>query len=62
MIFPSITTLLLGIAILSVLVIVVWYVSRRTPALSYSPSGTRNTDEKGDAAEFSRIAWPKVEG
>ena len=41
--------------VIDVLVIVVWYVSLRTPALSYSPSGTRNTDEKGDAAEFKRV-------
>jgi len=56
MILPSITTLLLGVAVLSVLVVAVWYVSRRTPVVAYSPGGTRNSDEKGGAAEFKRVA------
>ena len=40
---PSITTLSFGAAVLAVLAIVAWYVSRRTPVLPYllSPSGMR---------------------
>ena len=58
MMLPSITTLLLGVAVIAVLAIVAWYVSRMTPVLSYplSPGGTRDTDEEGDAAEFKRVA------
>ena len=55
---PSITTLLLGVAVTALLAIVAWYVSRRTPVLPYplSPSGARDADEEGDAAEFKRVA------
>ena len=58
MMLPSITTLLLGVAVIAVLAIVAWYVSRRTPVLLYtlSPSGTRDADEEGDAAAFKRVA------
>ena len=43
MILPSIATLSFGTAVLAVLAIVAWYVSRRTLVLPYllSPSGTR---------------------
>ncbi len=58
MMLPSITTLLLGVAVIALLVLVAWYVSRRTPVLPYprSPSGTRDADEEGDAADFKRVA------
>jgi hypothetical protein len=55
---PSMTTLLLGVAVIAVLTIVAWYVSRRTPVLLYtlSPSGARDANEEGDAAEFKKVA------
>jgi hypothetical protein len=58
MMLPSITTLLLGVAVIAVLAIVAWYVSRRTPVLPYplSPSGTRDAHEEDAAAEFKRVA------
>jgi hypothetical protein len=48
MIFPSITTLSFGVAVLATLAIIVWYVSRRTPVLPYllPPSGTREPMRK----------------
>jgi hypothetical protein len=58
MMLPSITTLLLGVAVIAVLAIIAWYVSRRTPVMPYplSPGGTRDADEEGDAMEFKRVA------
>jgi hypothetical protein len=59
MMLPSITTLLLGLAVIAVLVIVAWYVSRRTPVVPYplASGGTRDAEESdADTAEFKRVA------
>jgi hypothetical protein len=47
MILPSITTLLLGLAVIAVLAIVVWYVSRGTPVVPYplAAGGRRDAEE-----------------
>jgi hypothetical protein len=59
MILPSITTLLLGLAVTVVLAIVAWYVSRRTPVVPYplAPGGTRDAEESDtDIGELKRVA------
>jgi hypothetical protein len=59
MMLPSTTTLLLGLAVIAVLAIVAWYVSRRTPVVPYplAPGGTRDAEESdADTAEFKRVA------
>jgi hypothetical protein len=59
MMLPSITTLLLGLAVIAVLAIVVWYVSRRTLVVPYPPAagGTRDAKESdANTAEFKRVA------
>lgn len=59
MMLPSITTLLLGLAVIAVLAIVVWYVSRRTPVVSHplAAGGTRDAEESdADTAEFKKVA------
>jgi hypothetical protein len=51
--------LLLGLAVIAVLVIVAWYVSRRTPVVPYplASGGTRDAEESdADTAEFKRVA------
>jgi len=55
---PSITNLLLGVAVVAVLAIVDWYVSRRSPLLLYplSPIRTRDTHKEDDAGDFKRVA------
>jgi hypothetical protein len=59
MMLPSITTLLLGLAVIAVLAIVAWYVSRRTPVVPYplAPGGARDAEESdADIAKFKRVA------
>jgi hypothetical protein len=59
MMLPSITTLLLGLAVIAALAIVEWYVSRRTPVVPYplAPGGTRDAEESdANTAEFRRVA------
>ena len=58
MMLPSITNLLLGVAVVAVLAIVDWYVSRRSPLLLYplSPIRTRDTHKEDDAGDFKRVA------
>jgi hypothetical protein len=59
MMLPSTTTLLLGLAVIAVLAIVAWYVSRRTPVVPYplAPGGPRDVEESdADTAEFKRVA------
>ena len=59
MILPSLTTLSFGAAVLAVLAIVAWYVSRRTPVVPYplASGGTRDAEESdADTAEFKRVA------
>jgi hypothetical protein len=58
MMLPSITTLLLGLAVIAVLVIVAWYVSHRTPVpYPLTSGGTRDAEESdADTAEFKRVA------
>jgi ribose/xylose/arabinose/galactoside ABC-type transport system permease subunit len=59
MMFPSITTLLFGLAVIAVLAIVAWYVSRRTPVVPYplAAGGTRDAEESDtDTAGFKRVA------
>ena len=56
---PSITTLLLGLAVIAMLAIVVWYLSRRTPIVPYplAAGGTRDAEESdADTAKFKRVA------
>jgi hypothetical protein len=50
-------TLLLGLAVIAVLAIVVWYVPRRTPVVPYplAAGGRRDAEESdADTAEFKR--------
>jgi hypothetical protein len=59
MILPSITTLLLGLAVIAVLAIVDWYVSRRTPVVPYPVAAGSTRDAKegdADTTEFKRVA------
>jgi ribose/xylose/arabinose/galactoside ABC-type transport system permease subunit len=59
MMLPSITTLLLGLAVVAVLAIVAWYVSRRTPVVPYPLAVGGTCDAEGsdaDTAEFKRVA------
>jgi hypothetical protein len=59
MILPSITTLLLGLAVIAVLAIVAWYVSRRTQVVPYplAPGGTRGAGESAaGTAEYKSVA------
>jgi hypothetical protein len=59
MIFPSITSSLLGLAVIAVLAIVAWYMSRRTTVVPYPlVAGSMRDAEQSDAdtAEFKRVA------
>lgn len=57
MIFPSITTLIFGVAILAVLAVVDWYVWEMTPIRRYplSPGGTRFAED-AEATVFKKVA------
>ncbi len=56
MLVPSITTLVLGLAITVGLAVVDWYVWRTTPVLPYpkAPTGPHFTDE--EEAAFKKVA------
>jgi hypothetical protein len=57
MIFPSITTLILGVAIVAALAVLDWYVWGVTPVRRYplSPEGTR-FDEDEKVTSFREVA------
>jgi hypothetical protein len=57
MIFPSITTLILGVAVFAVLGVLDWYVWGMTPVRRYplSPRGTRFA-ENDEATAFRKVA------
>ena len=59
MMLPSIATLVLGLAVIAMLAIVAWYVSRRTPVTPYplAAGTTREAEESDpDTTEFKRVA------
>ncbi len=58
MIFPSITTLILGLAITAILGLVDWYLWRTAPVLPYplESSGTRPPYAENDAVCFQKVA------
>jgi hypothetical protein len=57
MIFPPITTLILGVAVFAALAVLDWYVWGMTPVRRYplSPRGTRFAEED-EAAAFKKVA------
>ncbi len=58
MIFPSITTLILGLAIAALLGFVDWYLWRIAPVLPYplESTGTRLPHAENDAMGFQKVA------
>ena len=58
MIVPSITTLILGLAITAILGLVDWYLWRTAPVLPYplESSGTRPPYAENDAVGFQKVA------
>jgi hypothetical protein len=58
MVIPSITTLILGLAITALLSLVDWYVWRRVPARTdaLESRGTRQNCAEQDAVDFQKVA------
>ncbi len=57
MIFPSMTTLIFGAAIVAAMAVVDWYVWRMTPVRRYplAPEGTRFAEDD-EATAFRKVA------